>query len=314
MNTNHIGNEGDGANVSPTSRVERGGLSQLAEELSVALANASDFAERFAFQLRNAEFRPVPTSDPAEALKTAPDASPCSHGLTREHFTGDLHVVTHCLDCGTNIAVDGKPLETDDVEITTEAVREALNSAIEDGALGGLGIVVARIGADAGLEGGRISLMAEVDEVKRALFDEAKRDTINDLAIRFNAGRAVGMIGKLAAELIAQDKRFLQAQRPQSADDLKLIVRAWLDADCSKWGAFEKGLDAAIEERAGAYDDEARFRAANELRTRVGVGIGEGGLTASHDSPDGMAWVYPGMVDTVATVLGLQRACNNPAS
>ena len=39
------------------------------------------------------------------------------------------------------------------------------------------------------------------------------------------------------------------AQRaPQTADELIVVIRAWLDADVQKWGAFEKRLDAAISE------------------------------------------------------------------
>lgn len=36
------------------------------------------------------------------------------------------------------------------------------------------------------------------------------------------------------------------APQAMTAADVTAIIRAWLDADCQKWGAFEKALDAAI--------------------------------------------------------------------
>jgi len=107
-----------------------------------------------------------------------------------------------------------------------------------------LGEVVALI-AGQGSDYAFAHLIHQAADVRETLFRNAKSDRTLDTEMRFECGRAVAIIGKLAARLMTEINT--PPAPPKSATDLLAINRAWLDADTQKWGEFEKALDELVE-------------------------------------------------------------------
>lgn len=89
-------------------------------------------------------------------------------------------------------------------------------------------------------------LIFQAADTRDTLFRAAMTDPNLDTDIRLSCGRAVGMIAKLAARLMAEVAT--PPAPPKSATDLRAIIRQWLDADdATHWGEFEKALDELVE-------------------------------------------------------------------
>lgn len=87
-------------------------------------------------------------------------------------------------------------------------------------------------------------LIHQAADVRETLHYAVKGDLNASAEIRTEARRAVGIIGTLAARLMAEVSA--PPAPPVTADELLAIIGTWLARDCD-WGEFEKALDALVE-------------------------------------------------------------------
>jgi hypothetical protein len=128
-------------------------------------------------------------------------------------------------------------------------------------------------------------------DVRQALFDEAKSDQGAGAGLRYEAGRAVGLMGRAMDEISAA-----QSALPTALEEQKYLV--WSNEHKAWWGKDRCGYTRIIA-NAGRYD---RDEALNIAGTR------DGGWRLNKGNPDEIAIPEQDAIDQYAEITRAQQS------